>query len=215
LIPNWADVEHIQPLSRDNGFRTAHGLNGHFVVMFAGNLGFNAVLDTVLDAAKLWEDEDRTRFLIVGEGNAKKGLVERAQALSLSNVDFLTTQPKEILPEMLGAADISLVTLNQYLGQLNVPSKTYTIMASGRPVVASVPENSEIASLVRQANCGVWVPPEDSHALAHAIKRLSQQPELLKQYGANGRRYVVTHFDKTTLMNHYHQLLHEVVNGKS
>jgi len=215
LIPNWADVEHIQPLSRDNGFRTAHGLNGHFVVMFAGNLGFNAVLDTVLDAAKLLEDEDRTRFLIVGEGNAKKGLVERAQALSLSNVRFLPTQPKEILPEMLGAADISLVTLNQYLGQLNVPSKTYSIMASGRPVVASVPENSEIASLVKQANCGVWVPPEDPHALAHAIKNLSQQPELLKQYGANGRRYVVTHFDKTTLMNHYHQLLHEVVNGKS
>jgi colanic acid biosynthesis glycosyl transferase WcaI len=214
VIPNWVDVDHIQPLSSNNGFRSAHALDGKFVVMFAGNLGFIAVLDTVLDAATRLQDDDRIVFLIVGEGNAKSSLMERAESLGLSNVRFLTTQPKEILPEMLAAADISLVTLHSSLGQLNVPSKTYSIMASGRPVLASVPEDSEIARLIDEADCGVSVPPEDPQSLASAVKTLSKQPEVLERYGMNGRNYVVTHFDKSKVIGRYHELLNQVAYRK-
>ena len=210
IIPNWANVDHIRPVPRENSFRTAHDLNERFVVMFAGNLGYIAVLNTVLDAAKLLQHDSHILFLIVGEGNAKAGLVERAETLRLTNVRFLPTQPKEVLSEMLGAADVSLVTLNRHLGQLNVPSKTYSIMASARPVLAAVPEDSEIIRLVQEADCGVWVPPEDPESLAQAIQRLSQQPELLQGYGANGRRYVVEHFDRQKLTTRYYELLHEV-----
>src|SRR5262249_1282546 len=70
VIPNWANVETIRPVERENSFRKAHGLNGHFVVMFAGNLGFIATLDKVLDAAKLLEDEPHIQFLIERDGNA-------------------------------------------------------------------------------------------------------------------------------------------------
>jgi colanic acid biosynthesis glycosyl transferase WcaI len=215
VIPNWVDVDHIQPLSKNNGFRATHNLDGQFVVMFAGNLGFNSVLDTVLSAATLLQHEDRIVFLIVGEGNAKSGLMERAETLGLSNVRFLTTQPKEILPEMLAAADISLVTLHRSLGQLNVPSKTYSIMASGRPVLASVPEDSEIARLIDEADCGVCVPPEDPQSLASAVKTLAKQPKVLERYGMNGRNYVVTHFDKSKVISRYHELLREVADHKS
>jgi len=210
VIPNWANVEHIRPLPKENSFRAAHDLEGHFVVMFAGNLGYISVLDTVLDAAKLLKSSPHIRFLIIGEGNAKPGLLERAQALGLDNVNFLPTQPIEVLPDMLGSADVSLVTLNRHLGQLNVPSKTYSIMASARPVLAAVPEDSEIARLVREADCGVWVLPEDPPALAQAIKSLAQKPDLLERYGANGRRYVVEHFDRQKLTKKYYELLHEV-----
>src|SRR5262245_44158271 len=213
VIPNWSDVETIRPMNRDNGFRAALGLNGEFVVMFAGNLGFIAMLDKVLDAAKLLEDDPHIQFLIVGEGNAKAGLVSRASELRLNNVRFIPTQPKEVLPEMLGAADISLVTLNRSLGQLNVPSKTYSIMASARPVLASVPENSEIARLVKVADCGQRVPPEDPQSLAQAIRRLSGQQEKLHIYGVNGRRYVEEFLTRRRLTTQYHSLLHQVVNS--
>jgi colanic acid biosynthesis glycosyl transferase WcaI len=210
VIPNWANVEHISPLPKENHFRTTHGLDERFVVLFAGNLGYISVLDTVLDAARQLQDDPRVRFLIVGEGNAKPGLVERAQALGLSNVEFLPTQPVAVLPEMLAAADLSLVTLNRQLGQLNVPSKTYSIMASARPVLAAVPQDSEIARIVQEADCGVWVPPEDPRSLAEAIRRLAQQPDLLQRYGANGRSYVTQHFARRTVTGRYHQLLHEL-----
>lgn len=210
VIPNWANVEAISPVERENSFRVAHGLNEKFVVMFAGNLGFIAMLDLVLDAAALLMDEQRIQFLIVGEGNAKAGLVTRAGEMGLKNVRFLPTQPKEILSEMLGASDLSLVTLNKRLGQLNVPSKTYSIMASARPVLASVPDNSEIARLVRTADCGVCVPPEDAAALAGAIRGLSQQSEQLRIYGKNGRQYVEKYLTRRRLTSQYNDLLQQV-----
>lgn len=214
VIPNWANVEAIRPVERENSFREAHGLNGHFIVMFAGNLGFIAMLDNVIEAARLLQDEPHIQFLIVGEGNAKPGLVSLASELGLKNVRFLPTQPKDVLPEMLGAADLSLVTLNRHLGQLNVPSKTYSIMASARPVLASVPGDSEIARLVRVADCGLGVPPEDPRALAEAIRSLSRQPEKLLGFGANGRRYVKAYLDRRGLTAQYHQLLSQVAESK-
>jgi colanic acid biosynthesis glycosyl transferase WcaI len=215
IIPNWADVDHIQPVSKENNFRVVHNLNGRFVVMFAGNLGYISVLDTVLDAAQLSKHDSNIIFLIVGEGNVKSRLVKRAELMGLTNMRFLPTQPKEVLPDMLGAADVSLVTLNRHLGQLNVPSKIYSIMASARPVLASVPDDSEIARLVQDADCGVWVPPENPHSLAKAIQSLKKQPELLKRLGANGRKYVYENFDRKILTRHYHQLLHQVAHTKS
>ncbi len=210
IIPNWADVDYIHPLPKENGFRAANGLNGHFVVMFAGNLGFIAVLNTVLDAAKLLQDDARILFVIIGRGNAKPDLIERAKALNLTNIRFLSTQPKEVLPQMLAAADISLVTLDRRLGQLNVPSKTYNIMASNRPVLAAVPLDSEIARLVQEAGCGVCVPPEDPKSMARAIKDLLSKPGELERYGKNGRSYVVANYSRPMLIRRYRELLREV-----
>ena len=212
IIPNWADVDYIHPLAKENDFRAANGLNGYFVVMFAGNLGFIAVLNTVLDAAKLLQDDARILFVIIGRGNAKPDLIERAKALNLTNIRFLSTQPKEVLPQMLAAADISLVTLDRRLGQLNVPSKTYNIMAGSRPVLAAVPPDSEIARLVQEAGCGVCVPPEDPKSMARAIKDLLSQPEELERYGKNGRSYVVANYSRPMLIRKYRELLREVSN---
>jgi len=214
IIPNWADVDFIRPLPKNNGFRKTHGLNDHFVVMFAGNLGFISVLDTVLDTASMLQNDIRIQFVIVGEGNAKPALVKRATAQKMNNVRFLPTQPKEVLPEMLAAADISLVTLDRRLGQLNVPSKTYSIMASGRPVLAAVPENSEIARLVKEADCGVCIPPENPEFMAEAIKNMLNQPEALDRYGKNGRKYVVKHYSRDKLLKRYRALLHEVAMAR-
>ena len=122
----------------------------------------------MLEAARLLQHDSRFLFLIVGEGNTKPGLLKRCQELALANVRFLPTQPKEVLPKMLGAADVSLVTLNRNLSQLNVPSKIYSIMASGRPVVGAVPEDSEIARIIREAELAVGVYPAYPSYLQYA-----------------------------------------------
>jgi len=210
VIPNWADVEEIQPLPKKNPFRERYELNGEFVVLFAGNIGFNSQLDMVVDAARLLRDHRSIRILIVGEGNVKPALVRRAAELGVDNLQFLPRQRQEQVPEMLAACDLGLVTLNGKLGKLNVPSKTYPIMASARPVLASVGRDSEVCRLIQEADCGFWVPPDDSRKLADAILSLAGQPERLKSAGWNGRKYVEVNFTRARGVEQYFDLLREV-----
>jgi colanic acid biosynthesis glycosyl transferase WcaI len=83
-------------------------------------------------------------------------------------------------------------------------------MASARPVLAAVPDDSEIAHLIPRAECGVRVPPEDPGAMARAIQGLSTKPEELQRLGDNGRSYACKHFDRKIVTRQYRQLLHEV-----
>lgn len=210
VIPNFFDTDFIRPLPRDNSFRMDHGLDGKFVVLFAGNIGHSQGLETVLEAARRLSDLDDMVFLIVGNGAAKPALEARAARLDLRNVRFLPYQPHEVLPFMYAASDICLVPLRRGFTNESVPSKVYSIMAAGRPMAVSVDEGSDTWELVRLAECGLWTQPEDAGALAGAIRTLYADPDLREQMGRNGRRYVVDHHTRQTVARRYHELLTSV-----
>ncbi len=210
VIPNWVDTNRIRPAAPSGSFREEHGLTDRFVVLFAGNIGFASALDSVLDAANLLKDDPRIVFLIVGEGSAKPALLRKAEECELDNVRFLTTQPAEAFPDVLASCDITLVPLLREMGSLSVPSKTLAFMAGGRPVLASVPEDSDVRRILAEAECGTSVAPEDPHALAQAVRSLAGQQELLKLYGQNARSYVVENYSRSSLTGRYHTLLREV-----
>src|SRR5262249_55661787 len=127
VIPNWVDTQEIQPGPAQNSFRQsvlgasapapispASQVPEHpppSIVMFAGNIGLIAGLETVLDAAAALQHRPDIRFLLVGEGNAKAALMALAEEKGLQNLTFLPTQPRAIFPEALAAADVHLVTL--------------------------------------------------------------------------------------------------------
>jgi colanic acid biosynthesis glycosyl transferase WcaI len=215
VLPNWVDLEAVRPVEKENAFRRELGLEGRFVVLFAGNLGFAAGLEAVLRAADLLRKELDLVFLLVGEGSVKAKLVQSARALNLENVHFATTQPPERLSEVFGAADVSLVTLRSTMGAFSVPSKTMAILASGRPVLASVPADSEVRRVVEEAQCGLWVPPEDPDALAAKVKALRADRQRLEWFGRNGRRYAMDHFGRSEIVARYHDLLQEVARERA
>jgi colanic acid biosynthesis glycosyl transferase WcaI len=105
-------------------------------------------------------------------------------------VRFVDLQPRQRLPEVLAAADIHVVPLKRGLGRSSVPSKTYSILAAGRPVLASVDRGTEVASLVERSGAGVSVPPDDPEAFTKALGRLVAAPDELLRMGASGRRFV-------------------------
>jgi colanic acid biosynthesis glycosyl transferase WcaI len=207
VIPNWVDVEHVQPVVGNNEFRQRLGLDGARIAMFAGNIGLIAGLETVLEAAAKLRRRPDIRFMIVGEGNAKAALVSQAEAMGLTNVSFLTTQPREILSQVLGAADVHLVTLKRRMSTTSVPSKSYGIMASARPMVAAVDPGSEVWRLVEAAEAGICVLPEEPEALAQAIESMCDDPLRSLRLGENAREYVVRHNDKRTLTSRYGDVL--------
>lgn len=210
VIPNWADPDKVKPIPQTNSFRERYNLESQFIVLFAGNHGFNAALEKVLATAKLLSAHSEIVFLFVGEGNVKDELIFQAETEELGNVRFLPTQPEHVFPQMLAAADIGLVPLRGNLGDLNVPSKVYTLMAAARPVIASVPDDSEVATLVRKARCGFVIPPEDPQALAEAILDSMAESNHWDHKGKKGRQYLLSHFSRKTQVGNYHRLLQEV-----
>jgi len=207
VIPNFVDVERIRPGPRENSYRAEYGLSGKRVVMYAGNVGHSQSLDLVLDTAASTTDDDVV-FVINGAGVALAGLKERAAGLS--NVVFVDLQPRERLPEVLAAADLHVVPLRTGLARASVPSKTYSILASGRPIVASVDPGTEVATTVARAGAGVAVPPDDLDAFRTAVHRLLATPAEAEAAGAAGRRFVETWASPAAIATQYLDLFEEL-----
>ena len=188
VIPNFVDTEAIRPSPAHNSYRREFGLEDKTVVMYAGNVGLSQSLELVLDAAERLADRDDVRFVVNGQGAARGQLEQRGR--SLGNVLFVDLQPAPRLPEVLAAGDIHLVPLKRGLARSSVPSKTYSILAAGRPLVASVDDASEVARIVERSGAGVHVPPEDRVAFTAAISELVDDPDRRERMGRAGRRFV-------------------------
>jgi colanic acid biosynthesis glycosyl transferase WcaI len=188
VIPNFIDTDRIRPGERENAYRREFGLAGKTVVMYAGNVGLSQSLDLVLSAAAHLAHDPDVAFVINGGGVARPGLEQAAAGLP--NVRFVDMQPAERLAEVAAAADIHVVPLRSGLARSSVPSKLYTILAAGRPVVASVDPGTEVARTVVEAGAGLAVPPDDAERFTKALVRLIESPEEASEMGEAGRRFV-------------------------
>ena len=210
-IPNWVDVNFIRPLPKENNsFRAAHNLNDKFVVLYSGNIALTQGLETVIKAASLLRHIPEIAFVIVGEAKGLQRLQRYCLECGADNVLLLPFQPREQLPQMLAAADVGLVVQKKNVISFNMPSKIQVLLASGRALVASVPENGTAARAVRQSGGGVIVPPEDDQALAMAILELYKHPEKVKTLGYNSRQYAVEQYAFEHALNHYEKLFDSV-----
>jgi colanic acid biosynthesis glycosyl transferase WcaI len=211
-IPNWVDVNFIRPLpKRGNAFRKKYGLEDQFVVLYSGNIGLTQGLETVIEAAALLQDIATIKFVIVGERTACERLRKHAQKCNTNNVLLLELQPREQLPELMAAADLSLVVQRRNVVAFNMPSKFQLILASGRALVASVPSNGSMAKAVRNSGGGVVVPPEQPDRLADAIRTLYYKPEQVAALGKRGRRHAMTHYSLEQSLNAYEALFGQLL----
>ncbi|MDH6061335.1 glycosyltransferase family 4 protein [Chrysosporum bergii ANA360D] len=211
-IPNWVDVNFIRPFSTEhNPFRAAHNLNGKFVALYSGNIGLTQGLETVIKAASLLRHIPHIAFVIVGEAKGLQRLQKHCLECDADNVLLLPFQPRKQLPEMLAAADVGLVVQKKNVVSFNMPSKIQSLLASGRALVASIPENGTAAQAVRESKGGVIVPPEDSDALATAILDLYHHPEKVKELGLNSRQYAVEQYAFEQALNNYEDLFYSVI----
>lgn len=210
-IPMWTDVEGINPVEKHNAFRTRHGLGEKFVALYSGNIGTYSGVGAVIEAASLLQGESRVHFVIVGRGNGKEAVLRLAESRRVSNVTFLDTCPREELEEMLGAADLSLVTMDPRITQTSVPSKAFTIMASGRPILAAMSPDNEVAKIVTSVGCGWCIPSDQPLEIANRIRAALSNPAELSDMGMRGRRHVEQFHRRQSLTNQHARLLKKVI----
>jgi colanic acid biosynthesis glycosyl transferase WcaI len=207
VIWDWIDTDFIRPLPRRNAFSAQWGLEDRFVAMYAGNLGLTQGLEQVAEAARLLEEEPAVRIVLVGDGTAKASLQQSVERAGLRNVQFIPFQDRELLPWVLASADVSLNILKRGVGRDSVPSKCYSIMASGRPMIASVDAGSDTWELIQRAGCGVCVEPENPRALAGAVLDCFRNDAYRARLAASGREYVVRHHSKLAAAQEFYNLL--------
>lgn len=212
VIPNFVDTDAIVPAERESSYREEHGLAGKTVVMYAGNVGLSQSLDLVVAAAGALAHEQDLVFVINGSGSARADLERRAQGLR--NVVFVDPQPAERLPEVLAAADVHLVPLKRDLARSSVPSKTYSILAAGRPLIASVDVGTEVARVVEESGAGLAVPPDDAEALTKAVRRLLENPAEREAMGAAGRRWIEGWASPAKVAEAYEALFEELLTRR-
>ncbi len=211
VLPIPSDLDLIAPVEKTaTKFRRDNGIEG-FLVLYAGNFAKYQDFDTLLDAASLLVGRSDIHFAFVGDGTKREHIEARIRAEGLTNVRMLPFVPENELSDMLGAADVSLVTLERGIEGLAVPSKFYNILASGRATVACVPEVSEIAQVIAEADCGVRVDQEDSRALANVICDLADDPQILERMGQNARRVCEERYSFAQIGGQFQRIFSEIV----
>jgi colanic acid biosynthesis glycosyl transferase WcaI len=215
VLPNWVDTDLLRPRSRDNPVARRLGLSGVFTVMYSGTISLSSyeTLASLLEAARLAGDDPGLRFVIVGEGLKANDLRARAAVLGLKNVLFLPFQPYADLPDLLASADVLLVPLDRENSLLSVPSKLYSCLAAGRPILGLAAEESEVSRIVRDADCGLCVPPGGPAGVAAALLLLRASPERRSAMAANGRALAETRYSRRSVLSAYDELLTRVGGG--
>jgi glycosyltransferase involved in cell wall biosynthesis len=217
-IHNWADGDKIKVLRgdiEDNFLRKKWGLEGNFVVLYSGNIGYLHEFDTIISAADFLAKERLKEivFVFIGEGIKKNYIEEKAREKGLNNILFFPYQPREMLTYSLGLADVSLVTLEKGFEGMVVPSKIYGILASGRPVIVVVGGESEIVGIIRKGKCGKIVKIRDYQALVNSIMDYYKNSKKCREDGLNGRRYFEKNFDRKIATKKYIEVIKETLKS--
>ena len=201
VIPNFVDTQAIVPMSRLTNYRRELGIDESLVVMYAGNVGFSQSLELLLEAARVLPE---VMFVINGEGAARNSL--EAKASTLNNVKFGDYQDVSRLSEVLATGDLHVVPLRRGLGSVSVPSKTYSILAAGRPICAAIDLDTEVPRILAAAKAGVCVEPDNQQAFVSAIKAMTLDRKNLEEMGANGRKWVEGHASPQSVAQRYEAL---------
>jgi colanic acid biosynthesis glycosyl transferase WcaI len=196
LLPNYIDPALIWPSERVNGFRHRFGIGPEaFVAMYSGSIAMKQGLQTFVEAAANLADLSEVSCYLIGEGPYTSELLAQARALALRNFTFLPLQPLDTLAEQLASADALVITQKRSVTDVVFPGKLLYYMAAGRPIVAAVAAESETGKFITEMKVGLVVPPEDSRALADALRYLKRNPDQAAALGRNGRHVVETQFD--------------------
>ena len=210
-IPNGVESEVF--IEKDNADTTREelGLSGKFLVSFIGTIGLAQDVDVVIrTASRLKSGLDPIHFLFVGDGPAKRRALDAAARLRLSNVTFLAAQRRHEIPNLIRASDICLVTLRKAdVNDVVIPVRMLEFMSCARPVVLCA--EGQASRILNAAKAGLVIEQGNDEALAAAIVRLSQDAELRRRLGANGRRYVVENFSREQTARRYLEVLERAI----
>jgi len=209
MVYNWVDEKAVQPVEKsENPLFEEFGLSRDiFSVVYAGNLGNAQNISIILDgAARLPE----VQFAVFGTGGLENVVRERIEKEGLTNVHLNPLQPYERVSQVYSLGDVCVVSCKEGFGGSAMPSKTWTIMSCGRPVIASFDEG-ELKEILEKNKCGVFTHAGNVDEFVEGIKSLAAEPSRCEEMGKNARQFISDNLTKEVGSKKYVEIIKSVV----
>ena len=186
IIPIWTDNNYLKPVDKSNNvFIKNHQLEGKFIVLYSGNIGETANAEVMVDFAIKLRDKLNIQFVIIGEGSQKKQISQRINDAGLTNCLLLPKQSAEMFPFSLASANLALVSLNKSAGRIALPSKLYSLLSVGVPILALCDRESALEKIVDKYNIGKCFDFDCLDAANEFILSISKDEKLQAEYKTN------------------------------
>jgi colanic acid biosynthesis glycosyl transferase WcaI len=211
VITNWADIDSVIPASKEhNALIKERHLKARFILEYAGNMGYPNDIESIVESAAQLSEDSGICFLFIGSGYKKKWLEQEVTRRNLSNVVILPSRPRDDQVNFLNACDIALVSLVQGMKGVSVPSRTYNILAAGKPIIAIAAPESEVALMVEEDNIGWIVPPNNHKELVKVIREAYSNPKRLTEMGMRARAIAETKYGFDHSLNAFQKLFNDL-----
>ncbi|VFA41945.1 glycosyltransferase family 4 protein [Chryseobacterium indologenes] len=207
IIENWGDIESIYPMSKQDVFHDDSPIKNKIIFQYAGNIGRVQGLLELLQVIKKVNNE-RLVFYFVGEGAVKQSMIEYVKDNQMKNVYFDGGYSREDQLSVLNKADVSFVSLAPKMFGLGVPSKTYNILAAGKPILYIGEKNSEIDLLVREENIGYSFQHFEKEKLLDFFNSFDENSITdLKLKKEKARQIAETKFSEKIILNKFYNII--------
>ena len=207
---NWVDINLFSPVPVWESLRPELGFSEtDKIVLYSGNIGEKQGLEILIDVANVLIQYTDIILVIVGEGVARKKLVEQAKEKGLTNLRFFAPVLYANLPRMLSMADIHLVIQKRAISDFAMPSKLVNILSMGGAAIVSAESSTSLSNTIRDNKIGWIVEPEESDQLASTILKALHSSQL-QQYRFNARRYAEKNLSKQAILGRFENMLSEL-----
>ena len=212
VIHNWADTDRIFPVEKGKiGLLEDLRLSNKKIVLYSGNLGRYQPLEVMIGAANELKDRKDILFLFIGNGGKKLKIANMVKNMKLDNVKFLPFQSLDRLSESLSMADVSLMGIYPENEGVIMPSKLYSLLAVGKPIICVSDPNSEVAHLLYRSGAGIQSSVSDPKELAGKILAMIEDPKTAMEMGQSGREYFLEHFERKIITKQWNIILNKLV----
>jgi glycosyltransferase involved in cell wall biosynthesis len=210
IVYNGANIETFKPLNEGQELKNKYGYEGKFIVLYAGNFGLIHGMDSLVEAVKLLRQEKDIRFIFIGEGPMKNEVLQSREDYKLVNLQVLNDIPVEGIIDYFNLADVCLVSAKKsQLSHVLLPVKMFDAWSCGKPIILSV--DGEAREHLVRAKGGIWVEPENPEQIVNAIRYLHVNPNLCREFGKNGRKYVEEHFSRKVQAERLEKILRDIL----
>jgi len=215
IVPIACNTDKLLPRDKaSNPFIMQNGLTGKFIVLYSGKLGYGHNISAFLKAAEMLRNEAEIEFVFIGKG-PRCAEVEKAIKDGASNVKLFPYQSEELFPYSMACGDVGIVSQEERLAHLFLPSKTYSMMACGMPVIGLCSNKDDLKELLEESGAGYAITDGNAAKLAEYVLKLYKDRELQQQLSLKARIYIEENYSEEAVIDKYRNVFDKVISGSA